>query len=94
MSSIILMVVSDFFIGSGEDEPKRSGVPTIIDHGNNDFILWESNAILKYLVETYDKEHKFYFPAGTKESLLVDQWLFFQASGQVSPSTHLSIQLS
>lgn len=26
---------------------------------NSDFTLWESNAILEYLVYTYDKEGKF-----------------------------------
>lgn len=61
----------------------HSGIPTIVDHDNNDFALWESNAINKYLVERYDKEKKFYFPQGTNESSLVDQWLSFQASGQV-----------
>lgn len=60
------------------------GIPTIIDHDNNDFTLWESIAIMKYLVETYDKEKKLFFPGGTKESYQVDQWLAFQSSGQVS----------
>jgi len=60
------------------------GIPAIIDHDNGDFVLWESNAIIKYLAETYDKENKYHFPAGTKESFEIDQWLYFQASGQVS----------
>ena len=55
----------------------------IIDHDNGDFVLWESNAIIKCLAETYDKENKYHFPAGTKESFEVDQWLYFQGSGQV-----------
>ncbi|KAI0698195.1 thioredoxin-like protein [Cerioporus squamosus] len=33
-------------------------IPTLIDHHNGDFVIWESNAILLYLVDKYDKEHK------------------------------------
>ncbi|EKM53808.1 uncharacterized protein PHACADRAFT_211450 [Phanerochaete carnosa HHB-10118-sp] len=55
--------------------------PTIIDHKNNDYTLWESDAILLYLVERYDPEHKISVAdAGEKFHQL--QWLFFQASGQ------------
>ena len=60
-----------------------SGIPAIVDHDNGDFVLWESNAIIKYLAETYDKENRYNFAAGTKESFEIDQWLYFQASGQV-----------
>ncbi|EKM53806.1 uncharacterized protein PHACADRAFT_260340 [Phanerochaete carnosa HHB-10118-sp] len=56
-------------------------IPTIIDHKNNDYTLWESDAILLYLVERYDPEHKVSVAdAGEKFHQL--QWLFFQASGQ------------
>lgn len=57
-------------------------VPTIIDHSNSDFTLWESSAIVKYLVDRYDKEHAIGFPVGSEESYLVDQWLGFQGTGQ------------
>lgn len=33
-------------------------IPTLIDHQNNDLVIWESNAILLYLVGKYDKDHK------------------------------------
>ncbi|KZT58757.1 glutathione S-transferase [Calocera cornea HHB12733] len=56
-------------------------IPAIIDHLNNDFVLWESNAILLYLVERYDKEHKF-SAVTDAEKAFQNQWLFFQASGQ------------
>jgi glutathione S-transferase len=56
-------------------------IPTIIDHDNGDFVLWESNTIIKYLCETYDKEGKISYNTG-KEKYLIDQWLSFQASGQ------------
>ncbi|KAH8838713.1 hypothetical protein MCOR27_010833 [Pyricularia oryzae] len=53
-----------------------------IEDPNTDLTLWESGAILQYLVETYDKEHKVSFPAGSNESHLAKQWLFFQTTGQ------------
>ncbi|EMD31025.1 hypothetical protein CERSUDRAFT_127643 [Gelatoporia subvermispora B] len=33
-------------------------IPAVIDHHNDDFVVWESAAILTYLAETYDPEHK------------------------------------
>jgi len=57
-------------------------IPTIIDHDNDDFTLWESTTIIRYLVERYDKDRRISFPAGTNESFLIDQWMTFQASGQ------------
>jgi len=57
-------------------------IPTIIDHDNGDFILWESATIIRYLVDRYDTKHKLSFPRGSKESFLIDQWMTFQVSGQ------------
>ncbi|OBZ71599.1 Glutathione S-transferase 1 [Grifola frondosa] len=56
-------------------------IPTLIDHANNDFVVWESNAIISYLIDKYDTEHKI---SVTKfeEKITQLQWLFFQASGQ------------
>ncbi|KZO92210.1 glutathione S-transferase C-terminal-like protein [Calocera viscosa TUFC12733] len=56
-------------------------VPAIIDHENDNFVLWESNAILLYLVDRYDKDHKL-SAATDAEKAIQNQWLFFQASGQ------------
>ncbi|KAI0699620.1 glutathione S-transferase C-terminal-like protein [Cerioporus squamosus] len=56
-------------------------IPTIIDHKNGDFVLWESNAILLYLVDKYDTEKRFTV-TDEKEKHILNQWLFFQASGQ------------
>ena len=41
----------------------------------------ESDAILLYLVERYDPEHKLSVAEGNDKFTLM-QWLFFQASGQ------------
>ncbi|KAJ5290957.1 hypothetical protein N7478_000208 [Penicillium angulare] len=56
-------------------------LPAIYDP-NTDLTLWESGAIVEYLVERYDKSRKISFEPGSKEAQLARQWLFFQASGQ------------
>ncbi|PCH40716.1 glutathione S-transferase C-terminal-like protein [Wolfiporia cocos MD-104 SS10] len=56
-------------------------IPTIIDHANNDFVVWESNAILVYLVDKYDTSHKISVEK-YEDKIVQLQWLFFQASGQ------------
>ncbi|GAA5901864.1 hypothetical protein JCM6882_008694 [Rhodosporidiobolus microsporus] len=57
-------------------------IPAIVDHQNNDFAVWESKAILQYLVERYDTERKYTVGKGIEEQTTLLQWLFFQASGQ------------
>ncbi|PVI04911.1 glutathione transferase 2 [Periconia macrospinosa] len=56
-------------------------IPAIHDP-NTDLTIWESGAIIEYLVERYDAEHRVSFAPGTKEQYLAKQWLFFQVSGQ------------
>ena len=56
-------------------------IPALIDHHNGDFVIWESSAILLYLVDRYDKEKKISV-TDEKEKATLNQWLFFQASGQ------------
>jgi len=56
-------------------------VPAIYDP-NTDLTLWESGAIVEYLIERYDTTHKLSFAPGTAESYLAKQWLFFQTTGQ------------
>ena len=43
--------------------------------------LRESDAIILYLAEKYDKEHKISVD-GFEDKMIQQQWLFFQASGQ------------
>lgn len=68
------------------DEPytliNPNGRVPAIEDPNTGTTLWESGAILQYLVETYDKEHKISFLSGTRASYHANQWLFFQVSGQ------------
>ncbi|KAI0702241.1 glutathione S-transferase C-terminal-like protein [Earliella scabrosa] len=56
-------------------------IPTLIDHHNGDFVIWESNAIILYLVDKYDTEKKLTV-TDEKDKYTLIQWLFFQASGQ------------
>lgn len=56
-------------------------LPAIYDP-NTGITLWESGAILEYLIEVYDKKYQLSFAAGTPEYFLAKQWLFFQTTGQ------------
>ena len=56
-------------------------LPAIQDP-NTGLTLWESGAIIEYLIERYDKDHKLSFPQGSNEAYLTKQWLYYQVSGQ------------
>ena len=56
-------------------------VPAIQDP-NTGLTLWESGAIIEYLIEHYDTAHKLSFAPGTTEAYHTKQWLFFQVTGQ------------
>ncbi|KAL9096085.1 MAG: hypothetical protein Q9165_001607 [Trypethelium subeluteriae] len=55
-------------------------LPAIKDP-NTGLTLWESDAIILYLVEQYDKTGKISVKEGTEKYLAL-QWTIFQASGQ------------
>lgn len=61
-------------------------IPVLVDHSRNDFVVFETAAILLYLQQHYDKEGKFGFDkdkdADNYSELL--QWIFF-AHGGVGP---------
>lgn len=56
-------------------------LPAIHDP-NTGITLWESGAIIEYLVEKYDTEKKLSFESGTAEYYQTKQWLHYQMSGQ------------
>ena len=57
---------------------RRNGrLPAIIDHTNNDYVVWESAAILLYLAERFDPTGKF-VGVSLEERSQVWQWLAFQ----------------
>ncbi|MCJ1393164.1 hypothetical protein MMC18_006036, partial [Xylographa bjoerkii] len=55
--------------------------PGAIIDPNTDMVLFESGAIVAYLIDTYDKENKLNYPSSPEKYQLL-QWSFFQASGQ------------
>ena len=55
-------------------------VPAIEDP-NTGIVLWESGAIIEYLIDHYDKSAKLTFTY-SPEKYHAKQWLFFQMSGQ------------
>lgn len=55
-------------------------IPTIVDHGNEGFVVFESGAILLYLAEKTGR----FLPADPKQRSRVIQWLMFQM-GNVGP---------
>lgn len=56
-------------------------LPALIDHRNNDLVIWESGAIIQYLVDKYDTERKISF-VDEADKYHAIQWLMFQMSGQ------------
>lgn len=73
-------------LGDLKKEPYESinpngRVPALEDL-NTGITIWESGAILEYLVDTYDKQHTISFAAGSKEYFESKQWLHYQTSGQ------------
>ncbi|KAK5945432.1 glutathione S- transferase, nitrogen catabolite repression regulator [Knufia obscura] len=51
-----------------------------IEDPNTDITLWESGAIIQYLVDQYDKDGKISYKM-SPEKHLTQQWLAFQISG-------------
>jgi glutathione S-transferase len=52
-------------------------IPAIVDTGENgqELKIWESGAILQYLVDRYDEDHKISYPRGTKEHWEMTSWV-------------------
>ncbi|TFK94563.1 glutathione S-transferase [Polyporus arcularius HHB13444] len=56
-------------------------IPTLVDHKNNDFVVWELGAIISYVTEKYGPTRTISFEK-FEDKMHMLQWLFFQASGQ------------
>lgn len=52
-------------------------IPTIVDHDNDDFVVFETGAIMVYLAEKTGQ----LMPQDEKDRSLVMQWLMFQMGG-------------
>lgn len=59
----------------------RLTVNSAITDPNTNITIWETGAIISYLVETYDKEEKITYTS-SPEKFHLQQWSFYQASGQ------------
>ncbi|KAF8625303.1 hypothetical protein AX15_005436 [Amanita polypyramis BW_CC] len=61
-------------------------IPVLVDRSRNNFTVFETSAVLLYLAQHYDKEHKFSFhPTNDADEYSVSlQWLFF-AHGGIGP---------
>ncbi|KAH9844005.1 glutathione S-transferase-like protein [Rhodofomes roseus] len=61
-------------------------IPTLVDRSRNNFVVFETAAILLYLQQHYDKEKKFGFDPVTQadDYSVMLQWIFF-AHGGVGP---------
>ncbi|KAI0849166.1 glutathione S-transferase [Daldinia vernicosa] len=78
----------DYKIVEGENVKKEpfitinpNGRVPAIEDPNTGVTLWESGAIIEYIIDVYDKEHKLSY--GTSpEKYLIQQWIAFQISGQ------------
>ncbi|KAI1821880.1 glutathione S-transferase [Xylaria intraflava] len=58
-----------------------NGRAPAIEDPNTGLTLWESGAIVEYLIEQYDKDCKFSYDTFT-EKYLIKQWIAYQISGQ------------
>jgi len=61
-------------------------IPAIVHHrpDGTDFPVFESAAIILYIVQRFDPEYKFHWPAGSDEESETLQWIFF-AHGGIGP---------
>ncbi|KAK4065417.1 hypothetical protein Trihar35433_7537 [Trichoderma harzianum] len=58
-------------------------IPALTDKwtDGSEIRIFESGAILQYLVDRYDKDHKVSYPKDSKETWEVNSWLHFQMGG-------------
>lgn len=63
-------------------------IPVLVDRSRNNFVVFETAAILLYLSQHYDKDYKFWFKSddenGGNDYSQMLQWMFF-AHGGVGP---------
>jgi len=59
-------------------------IPAIVDPNRNDFAVFETSAILQYLVVHYDPEGHFHFRGQSDRESEIIQWMFF-AHGGIGP---------
>jgi len=90
----VKMSISDSDIGKVDNQVKspwflklnpNGRIPTITDNKAKGFAVFETSAILLYLAQKFDKQHKFSSDVNNVENYSVElQWLFF-AHGGIGP---------
>lgn len=67
-------------------------MPAIHDPNTN-LTLWESGAIIEYLIEKYDTKYTLSFEPNSNEAWLAKQWLYFQSMSRVTDPAHTDSML-
>ena len=67
-----------------------NGYTPVIEDPNTKTVLWESGAIVEYLLEIYDKAYLISFETA-RERNLIRQWLYFQVAFQGPPLSQVFI---
>lgn len=65
----------------------NSRIPALTDPNNSisgGFTIWESGAIIEYLVDRYDKNNKISFETGSDDYYRAKQWLHFQVNRRLN----------
>lgn len=60
---------------------KNTGMIILTDPNNNT-TLWESLAVVEYLIQTYDTEEKLHYRPNSQNWWLCQQWLAYQMGAQ------------
>lgn len=50
-------------------------IPAIVDHGNNDLTIWESGAIILYLVKKYDTPSYRLWAESAEDQSAIETWV-------------------
>ncbi|EME82930.1 uncharacterized protein MYCFIDRAFT_36038, partial [Pseudocercospora fijiensis CIRAD86] len=67
--------------GAPPVEDKNTGM-IILEDTKKYITLWESLAIVEYLIQTYDKERKLHYAPDTQKWWMCQQWLAYQMGAQ------------
>lgn len=85
-------IAVDIMSGGGQDPDfltkNPNGKVPVLEDG--DFVLWESNAIVKYLCSL--QPEKGLLPEAPKPLARLDQWLFWQAAHYYQPIINLAVE--
>ncbi|KAF2104690.1 glutathione S-transferase [Rhizodiscina lignyota] len=76
-----VIILEKLALGPDLRKLNPSGKVPVMEDPNTELMLWESGAIVLYLIDQYDTEKKLVYTT-LKEKNLLNQWLMFQMSQQ------------